>query len=681
MARVIASVYSLLARHKSPAADDLLLDAARLGNDAERAAAVESLLHRATPRGLVGLVELFATLPEALRRRVGESAEVLVGAVARCARSDESATRVAAAGFVAAARSPRLAYLLSDLLRSPVPDVFEAACGAALGLAEWVEATSLDLRAGRLSGEAASATHRSLVELRPTLEEAVARSLETPRGAESEELADAAARLLEARNGPLFDAYRRNAGRGWPRVVARLAHPADASAAASLLSCAGRGVLRGEWPAAVAGIERAGVLDGLLRNTHWLRDPQVAAGAEGAVVGSWVSTLVPRRVPPTTADVAPDDAAAGDPDDLQAAALEVDVVAPAGTGRAVETTEIAQIGTWLFLGDSPNGATDERVAELLAAAGDDSAAKLSLLRSSDANGEGGASGSPSVLASRLLEDGDERVARMAARALARRASSSAEAALLRRAADAPDDLRGVIDRRLGARGFDALWLRYDRLPEPTRRSAGRSLLKLLPAAGDRLRHRLIAGPAAERIRGLWVAGEVGAVVELREAVYACCGHADAKVRSKATLCLGEIVTSVGDERAEARLEAALEDGDARVRANAIEVLQLTGRRDVATLLRARGRLGRNRERANAIKATHTMALGEVDAPLFDMLRDGRDPHRLSAVWAVEQTGRWRLLDEVVRLARADANGLVRRSALATVRRMAETMRQPAREAA
>ena len=677
MARVIASVYSLLARHKSTAADELLLDAARLGNDAERGAAVESLLHRATARGLSGLIELFADLPDALRRRLGESADVLTTAVSRCARSDDSATRVAAARFIAATRSPKLAYILGDLLRSPSPEVFEAACDAAEGLAAWVEESSLDLRENRLTDGPAAATFATLVDLRATLEETVARALETPRGQDSTALAAAASRLLDRRGGQLFESYKRAGARGWPLVTATLSRPSDAASAASLLACAARGTLRQELPEAIARVERAGVLDGLLRNTHWLADPSVASAVAAVTGGTWWSATALRhdlagRVRPRAA--AAEVATTEDPDDLQAAAHEVDVVASAADAAPARATVAAEIGCWLLTGAAAGGFQDDLLDILLDVMAGDADAKLSLLRSASAVGDGG----PATLLARLAEDADERVARMAARALSRRASATAEATLLRRAATASEGLRQVIDRRVGGRSFDALWTRFDRLPAETRGAAGRSLLKLLPAARGRLRQHLLAGPAADRIRGLWVAGEVGAVVDLREAIYACCGHADAKVRSKATLCLGEIVKTVSDERAERQLERALEDGDARVRANAVEVLELTGRRDVLPLLRARGRLGRNRERANALKATHAMGLGEVEPPLFDMLRDGRDPHRLSAVWAVEQTGQWRLLDEVVRLARADANARVRRSALATVRRMAEQMRRPAK---
>src|SRR5690606_29764997 len=100
------------------------------------------------------------------------------------------------------------------------------------------------------------------------------------------------------------------------------------------------------------------------------------------------------------------------------------------------------------------------------------------------------------------------------------------------------------------------------------------------------------------------------------------------------------------------------------------------RRELRPLLEARSRLGRNRERANAIKALATLGMVDSREGLFEMLRDTRETHRLSAVWAVEETGQWKLLDEVVRLARTDTNLKVRRNALASVRRIAGNIRSP-----
>lgn len=198
----------------------------------------------------------------------------------------------------------------------------------------------------------------------------------------------------------------------------------------------------------------------------------------------------------------------------------------------------------------------------------------------------------------------------------------------------------------------------------------------LPAELIRLKKMLYEGTAEHVIEALTAASDQGLATQLREAIWECCEHADAKVRSKAVLMLGDLLSDGQDDEADRRLEAALVDADDRVRANAIEVLERTGRRELHALLEARSRLGRNRERANAIKAMANLRLADPQRPLFDMLRDGRDSHRLSALWAVEQTGQWKLLEEVVRLSSHDGNARVRRSALTTVQRMATTMRRP-----
>jgi len=54
-----------------------------------------------------------------------------------------------------------------------------------------------------------------------------------------------------------------------------------------------------------------------------------------------------------------------------------------------------------------------------------------------------------------------------------------------------------------------------------------------------------------------------------------------------------------------------------------------------------------------------------------MLRDERSEHRISAMWALKQTGWWQLIGEVGRLAKADENIRVRRYALGLLKGIAE----------
>jgi HEAT repeat protein len=121
------------------------------------------------------------------------------------------------------------------------------------------------------------------------------------------------------------------------------------------------------------------------------------------------------------------------------------------------------------------------------------------------------------------------------------------------------------------------------------------------------------------------------------------------------------------------LDKVLNDQDARVRANAIEVLESKRRTEYVPLVAQRARSSHNRERANAIKAMHKMKVGTASTSLLAMLRDDRSEHRISALWALRQIGWWQLLNEVGRLAKEDPNLRVRRYAMGVLRNVAELM--------
>jgi hypothetical protein len=110
-----------------------------------------------------------------------------------------------------------------------------------------------------------------------------------------------------------------------------------------------------------------------------------------------------------------------------------------------------------------------------------------------------------------------------------------------------------------------------------------------------------------------------------------------------------------------------------VRANAIEVLESRQKTEYLPLLAQRARAANNRERANAIKALHRMKVRVAGQSLLLMLRDERPEHRISALWTLHQIGWWRLLNEVGRLAKEDANLRVRRYALNVLRTVAQSM--------
>jgi HEAT repeat protein len=276
-----------------------------------------------------------------------------------------------------------------------------------------------------------------------------------------------------------------------------------------------------------------------------------------------------------------------------------------------------------------------------------------------------------VLLQQFLTDPDERLVRMAAREIVRRRPADTENILLQLMTTAGDPVRRVISRAIGQAGFEHFWARYDRLPKPTRRQAGKAMLKILPDALQRLQRRLAAGPPEQRLKAMQMTQELGLAEQMRGPLLALCTDPNPKLRSKAVLLVGAL-PSVGPE---ALVDRLLHDGDARVRANAIEVLEARKTVQFLPALAQRARASNSRERANAIKALNAMKVGAAANQLALMLRDERPEHRISALWTLRQIGWWNLLGEVGKLARQDANLRVRRYALGVLRNVAELARE------
>lgn len=279
----------------------------------------------------------------------------------------------------------------------------------------------------------------------------------------------------------------------------------------------------------------------------------------------------------------------------------------------------------------------------------------------------------------FLADPDERLVRMAARELVRRRPADLESVLLQLMTAAPESVRRVVSRAIGQAGFEHFWDRFDRLDKSTRKSAGKAMLKMLPDAVQRLARRLSGGPVEQRLKAMQITQELGLGELMRPAVTQLCSDPNAKLRSKAIVVLGEL----DGVPSEILLERVLNDSDARVRANAIEVLETTQKGQYLPLLaqRARAPGSNHRERANAIKALHRMKVKNANLALAVMLRDQRAEHRISALWALKAIGWWQLLSEVGRLAKEDENLRVRRYALTVLRAVADIMRGVAPAAA
>jgi HEAT repeat protein len=271
----------------------------------------------------------------------------------------------------------------------------------------------------------------------------------------------------------------------------------------------------------------------------------------------------------------------------------------------------------------------------------------------------------------MLDDDDERIVRIAVREFIRRRPPEYQNILLQKMTRATDGVRRLIGRAIGQAGFEQFWNRFDRMEKATRKQAGRAMLKLLPDATMRLGRYLTSGTTEQRVRALQMTHELELSERFREHLVALCSHPSGRVRSKAVSLLVE----VPGEGTAAILERVLADNDARVRANAIEVLEARRSPEYVPMLTERARSAHNRERANAIKALHHMKIGTAADQLQVMLHDPRDEHRVSALWTLRHIGLWSLVSEVGRMAQADESIRVRRYAAAILKSIIESLQR------
>ena len=170
--------------------------------------------------------------------------------------------------------------------------------------------------------------------------------------------------------------------------------------------------------------------------------------------------------------------------------------------------------------------------------------------------------------------------------------------------------------------------------------------------------------------------ELAVPKQVAAALVRLCVDPSPRVRSKAVALLAEVPAASLD----ALVERLLNDPDARVRANAVEVLEgrqgpgKAGTPGFVPTLVARARSGSNRERANAIRALHRLRMDDVADALSQMLADPRVEHRISALWAVRETGLWNLVGTVGQMAKADPDGHVRQYAMGVLRAVSEIIR-------
>ena len=654
----LQKLLSLLVSSDNQAADDLLLEALKLGNEHERAIALEAITRRANNHGLFGVLEQYESLPASLKKMVLAKSASFYFALSEAGRSDNHAARTSALKVIAAARLGKLSYVLSENLRDPDDELSRTACEALVDLARWVNTQSRMMHRFHLAdvddgltlvGEAKrsndstvmaaptaasdlASAYATVMRERPDIESAVARALDWGKSKHVPDLLRAALLLCDHAQSKTLAILKTTRHGGQASMVRKLQQPPGADHVEAFLLGASHGHLRTNFAAAFAQIVDRSVLDALLRRSYWLHDHQLHLCIGHVDRGVWWGeTDLPRDLENRT----PRDA--------------------------------MRIADWITSSGLHDSIQDARLIHLVEHVSVDPMARLHVLRQ--------ASQRPKMVGvaflAKMLDDPDERLVRIAVREIVRRRPPEYQNLLLQRLTHASDSVRRVISRAIGQTGFDHFWNRFDRMARPTRRQAGRAMLKLLADAPLRISRYLTNGTVEQRVRGLQIVHELELAPQFREQLVGLCAHQNARVRSKAVGLLVEIP----GEATSNILERVLADTDPRVRANAIEVLENKRSTEYVPMLTERARSTHNRERANAIKALHRMKVGMASEQLAIMLRDPRSEHRISALWTLRHIGLWALISEVGRLAKADESLKVRRYAASILKNVIEMVQR------
>ena len=146
---MLSRLVQALVDSKNEAADGVLLEALRAGNEAEKALALNALFRRATLKALVGLVEQYSDLPAALQTFVLGNVKQLHAALRECSKSSQQKVVLAAIKLISAGKQGKLTYILAEELHGTDDLIAKNAADAIVELAKWVSQLSRKLHTAK----------------------------------------------------------------------------------------------------------------------------------------------------------------------------------------------------------------------------------------------------------------------------------------------------------------------------------------------------------------------------------------------------------------------------------------------------------------------------------------------------------------------------------------------------
>ena len=619
----LSQVVAALTASNNPAADDALVAALHEAGPEEIAPLIEAILVRKQPAGLTGLISAYHRLEKCWQERVVAAVPDLYGPLRDACSKDDPQIRLNVIAIVEHAACCRLGYLLNTLLRDPVARVRQA---AALALRSVTDRFLSEAAAFSRRWETLPADHRSLEEARRgllhldedrrRLKEAVAAGIDTFDVHHHVPVLEAGMWLHDDLKDRLWRALRAPTGRARRAAIEILRRSASPRLAAFAIEALAHPDFR----------------------PHAIRVLVEKASGEmlaEAAYQSWRMTVEPVRKGMAYVKEWPELAATPGQRASWASACPDRVVRLIRHSALPADTKLELLRPMVFGADS-----EGRRAALWALCDIRTPAATNVLQA-------------------IERHGDERIARIARRERRRRATHrNAECAAV---PQRQTSLRAESGSTIRASPLEQLWAAFDSLGPAEQTAESAALLTATEHLNELVENRLTSDDPLVRTRALRMLAFSGRAPDVAEAVYPLARDADPIVRSTALSTLGGIATPASERI----LRSALNDPDARARANAIESLERLSAGRLPELCE-KLRDPDNRVRANAAKALLKLGVREAAEVLCTMLRDPRARQRLSALWVVERLRLAPLLSRIAELAENDPDLQVRERARCTL---------------
>lgn len=615
----LQEIYRHLRQLNSTVVDQAMAEALHSADDEARRLLTLSLLERGHDDYLDQIVSIFHDLDSDLQEIIIHHAVDLDGALRRMATSEDLQARINCVQIIIQSQSFRLAYLLTEQLRSDQPRLTRLAAQGLLELTEHVTQIGLIEQSINVS--------KLQTKRLAWLENALAEAAATYGKHGRQDILLAIASLAPRRLPELQKHLNKPHSAVHQALISHMLTPRHNAIARAMLSYANEESFRPKVIEALAREDTHHILVDIMYGAHLTAIPQVRKAVRGVVN---TDNLIPDKEqrnhwPVERLRLLP----------RWFASLRVDA--------AVQIQLISELA-----------AVNDPITRMNA---------LHLLTQYDHPDANDA-------IALYCFDTEQSVARVALRHLMINEWPGLQRILPRLLYSPHHDITALAEAAFLPETFERLWKQWYKLAPEVRTAAGRALLRLDRQFKTKLAAQMESPESQARLQAVMVARSLRIADYYETELVRLVEDKDEKVVSAVVAALGAIQDT---PEIVAGLKRALSHHNDRVRANAIESIERIERVDETQqqLLELATQSEGNRSRANAIKALLNLPFGQAMNALANMLRDTDPRHRISGLWVVNESHLFDIAELVGELAMADTSQEVRRRAGLALRQLAQ----------